>query len=379
MLKGIHLTLMIGPAVPVPAPKIVVEALTSVQVTSSKDRSGFQLAFTLAKNSPVLTAMLPAGFFDPIITRVMIIMTVNGLPHVIMDGLVTNQEFSTSNDPGKTTLTLTGEDLSLAMDLVQNIIPYPAMPDVAKIYLRLAPYAVLGVVPLVIPPAISPIQMATGRWDTQEKMTDKAFLTGMAQHAGYIFVVVPGPAPGMSVAYFGPDVNLPIQQPALSINLDGHSNVETLSFSLNGLAKKIRIYTILDPFTKKIPIPIPVPNISFLKPPLGARLTPPAKIEFESQAAHLQADEAALKILGFAMNNSAAVSANGSLDVMRYKGLLRARMLVGVRGAGLTYDGLYYVDSVTHNIKKGEYKQSFTLSRDGLVSKTPTLSVAAGA
>ena len=61
----------------------------------------------------------------------------------------------------------------------------------------------------------------------------------------------------------------------------------------------------------------------------------------------------------------------GAFDVMRYKNILRARMLVGIRGSGLSYDGLYYVDSVTHNIKKGEYKQNFTLSRDGLISNTP--------
>ena len=38
-----------------------------------------------------------------------------------------------------------------------------------------------------------------------------------------------------------------------------------------------------------------------------------------------------------------------------------------------TYDGLYYVNSVTHNIKRGEYKQSFNLSRDGLISNTPVV------
>jgi hypothetical protein len=46
-------------------------------------------------------------------------------------------------------------------------------------------------------------------------------------------------------------------------------------------------------------------------------------------------------------------------------------MMVGVRGAGLAYDGLYYVNSVTHNLKRGEYKESFQLSRDGLISNTP--------
>jgi len=71
------------------------------------------------------------------------------------------------------------------------------------------------------------------------------------------------------------------------------------------------------------------------------------------------------------MNNSDAITGTGSLDVVRYGQVLRSRMLVGVRGAGLAYDGMYYVNSVTHNLKRGEYKQSFTLSRDGLISITP--------
>jgi len=68
-----------------------------------------------------------------------------------------------------------------------------------------------------------------------------------------------------------------------------------------------------------------------------------------------------------------AVSASGSLDVLRYGRALKARGLVGVRGAGMAFDGLYYVQSVTHNIKRGEYKQSFTLTRNGLVSITPVV------
>ena len=47
--------------------------------------------------------------------------------------------------------------------------------------------------------------------------------------------------------------------------------------------------------------------------------------------------------------------------------MLKAAQLVGVRGAGLAYDGLYFVKSVTHNIKRGEYKQTFSLSRNGFV------------
>ena len=66
-----------------------------------------------------------------------------------------------------------------------------------------------------------------------------------------------------------------------------------------------------------------------------------------------------------------AVTARGSLDVGRYGRLLKARGLVGVRGAGIAFDGLYYVRSVTTNIARGECKQSFELTRNGLISTVP--------
>jgi hypothetical protein len=372
MLKGVHLTLLIGPAVPVPAPAMVVDSLSGVQVNHDKDRSGFQLTFNVSKNSLLLNVMLPAGYFDPMITRVIIIATLNGFPHVLMDGIVTRQAMAPSSEVGQSTLTITGEDLSIAMDVVEKILPYPAMPIVAKIYAILAPYAALGVVPLVIPPFIDIPDSVTTRWETQTG-TDRAFIKQLAQLVGYVFFVMPGPLPGQSIAYFGPDINVPVPQPALTINMDAHTNVESLSFALDGLAKNITILSILDPITGKVVVPIPLPNINAFKPPLGARPTAPAKVIFDKEGSKFTPAKAAQKILGHLMNNSSAVSATGSLDVLRFGNVLKSRLLVGVRGAGLAYDGMYYVDSVTHDIKPGEYKQNFTLSRDGLISNTPVV------
>lgn len=372
-LSNAILTLMIGPAVPVPAPLPVIEALQSVQVTSSRDRSGFQLTFTVGKKSALQLALLPAGYLDPIVTRVVIMVTLNGIPSVIMDGLVTRQELQPSNEPGQSTLTVTGEDLTVAMDIVDKVVPYPGMPDAVKVALVLAPYAALGVVPRIVPPITLITQIPTNKIESQASITDLAFLKSLASRNGYVFYLEPGPLPGQNTAYFGPDISVPGPQSALSVNMDAHTNVESLSFSLDGMAKKISIFTILDPVTKKIPIPVPVPNVSITKPPLGLRPTPPAKVELYNQGAQLQPEEAARDILSFLMNNSTAISGSGSLDVMHYGQLLRARTLVGVRGAGVSYDGLYYVDSVTHNIKKGEYKQNFSLSRDGLIANTPVV------
>jgi hypothetical protein len=369
MLKGIHLTLMIGPAVPILAPKVVLDALESVSVNSDKENSGFQLTFNVSKQSPLMTTMLPAGYFDPMVTRVVIIVTLKGIPNVLMDGIVTQQQLAPSNEPGQTKLTITGEDLSVLMDVVPVQLLHPE-PQTAQINLTLSKYLVFGIVPVVIPPIIPLIKNPVVKIDTQTT-TDREFIRTMASNCGYVFYVEPGPAPLTSIAYFGPDVRLPIPQPPLNVNMDAHTNVESLSFTLNGLAKKIIVMRILDPFTSKITVEIPLPNISLLRPPLGARLTPPARVEFNDTLAKFTSDIVAQKAFGLMFNNSDAISASGSLDVLRYGRILRSRMLVGVRGAGLAYDGLYYVNSVSHAIKRGEYKQNFSLSRDGLISLTP--------
>jgi hypothetical protein len=375
VLKGIHLTLMIGPLVPVPVPASVIDALSEVTVDGGKDRCAFQLTFQISKKSPLLTTMLPAGYFDPMVTRVIIIVTVAGMPNVLMDGIVTQQQLHPSSDPGKSTLTITGEDLSVLMDVVQNVIPYPNMPDIAKVALVLAPYAFLGIVPLAIPPITAAVKPVTEGFESKTAQTDREYLKELAGRCGYVFFVRPGPIPGKSVAYFGPDVNLPVPQPALSVNMDAHTNVESLSFSLNGLKKAVTLYFIGDPGTKKIPIPIPVPDIDLFKPPLGKRPTPPAKIKLAGYGEKLTSSEALRDILGTLMKDSAAISGEGSLDVLRYGHVLQWGMLVGVRGAGVAYDGLYYVDSVSNTIKHGEFKQSFKLSRDGLIAASQRVAV----
>lgn len=375
MVQGIHLTLMIGPAMPVPAPRMVVDALQSVEITSGRDKSGFQLAFAIGKDSPLLNTLLPAGYFDPIITRVIVMVSLGGLPHVLIDGMVTRQDLAPSNEPGQSTLTITGDDLSAAMDLVDLRIPYPNMSDTVQAYTVLARYAALGVVPIVIPGFIPEQPVMTDKIESQNG-TDLSHLKLIAGNNGFVFYVEPGPLPGQSIAYLGPDLRIPVPQPALSVNMDAHTNVETLSFGLDGLAKETMLVTVNDPATGKIPIPVPIPAVNIFQPPLGARPTPPLKIVMSRDAGGNSIPFTLKKMLGRLMKGAAnAITASGTLDVLRYGHVLRSRMLVGVRGAGLAYDGLYYVDSVTHKLKRGEFKQSFQLSRDGLVSLTPKVPV----
>jgi hypothetical protein len=54
--------------------------------------------------------------------------------------------------------------------------------------------------------------------------------------------------------------------------------------------------------------------------------------------------------------------------------VLRARRPVGVRGAGHSYDGDYYVRRVRHVITSGvSYNQQFTISREGIGELLPVV------
>ena len=150
--------------------------------------------------------------------------------------------------------------------------------------------------------------------------------------------------------------------------------VDSFSASYDGTVATQYFVTIIEPNTK-IPIPIPIPNLDILKAPLAAHAPTPLKSKQLSPAANLDPIRAALKGLAALFATADVISAQGELDVLRYGHIFKARQLAAVRGAGNYYDGKYYVKSVTHNIKRGEYKQSFTLSRGGVGSSVSTVSL----
>jgi hypothetical protein len=374
MLKGFYLTLLVGPVVPVPVPKPVLDALTSVQVTAAAgSASGFQLSFTLNNRSPLHTLFLIAGAETPLL-RVIIILTINGTANVLMDGVMTNQQVSPGSKPGESTLTITGDDLTRVMALQDfSGLPYPAMSSEARVALIIAKYAMFGIIPLVIPSIFTDLAIPVERIPKHQG-TDLGYIEELAYQVGYDFYIDPGPTPGTSVAYWGPEIKIGVPQPALNYDMDAHTNVESLSFSFNSANTTLPIVFIQNSLTK-VPIPIPIPKLNPLQPPLGVIPAPITNITMLKDTAKLSPMAAIGKGLAVASRSADAVSGKGSLDVVRYGRLLKARQLVGVRGVGMAFDGLYFVKSVTTNIKQGELKQSFQLTRNGLVSITPKVPV----
>jgi len=368
VLDSVRLTLLVGPAVPIPAPREVVDALTDVSVTESTDGpSGFQLKFSLEPRSPLQTIFVVATGTVPLL-RVILLATVNGFPHVLVNGVATRTEVSST--AGRSTLTVTGEDLTRVMDYIDfSGVPYPGMPPEARVVAILAKYVPFGLIPVVIPTLLPDVDIPVEKIPRHQG-TDLAYVRALAEDAGYVFYIEPTPAPGASVAYWGPEVRVGPPAPAITLDMGAHGNVASLSFSFDGEGATMPILWIQEK-NSKAPIPIPVPDVSILNPPLG--LVPPFPKRFVpvEGVAKESPVRAALLGLSQAARSRDAASASGSLEVSRYGSLLRPRRLVGERGAGDAFNGLWYVKQVSHEIKRGSYSQSFSLVRNGLMSTVP--------
>jgi hypothetical protein len=376
MLKGVHLTLLVGPVVPVPVPQVVLDALTQIEVVTPDEAAGaFTLSFTLSVQSPLQTLFLLSGGGVVPLLRVIVVVTVNGTPQVLIDGVVTKTEITPGADQRHTNLQVTGDDLTAVMQKLEFSglpgLPYPAMPAEAIVALLVAKYAFLGIVPLVIPSIAIDVPIPTDRIPTQQG-SDLEYVRTLAERVGYVFYLDPGPAPGMSTAYWGPKIKVGVPQPALNADMDAASNVDSLSFSYDGNARSLPIVFIQNEQTK-IPLAIPIPDIGPLNPQLGLIDPPPQRFRVLPETAKYTPIRAMLLGMAEASKSADTVTGKGTLDVTRYGRVLKARQLVGVRGVGPAFDGLHYVSEVRHTIKRGEYKQSFSLSRKGLISAVPVV------
>jgi hypothetical protein len=371
MNKGVTLSLYIGPAIPLPAPRFVIEALTDVTVTAgSGSTDGFELKFNMTSDSTALQTifLLSGGAVLPWI-RVVIAVDINGRTDVLMDGMVTQTQIAPDTGGGPTQLVVKGRDISEVMNGVDfsGLFPYPAMPLEGRVALILAKYLVFGIVPAIIPTPTVDINNPLTRIE-QHWGTDLVYLRELASMVGYTFYIEPGPVVGANIGYWGPVLRIGAVQKALNVDMDVETNVESISCTFDSDSASMPIVSIENPFTRIPPIPIPVGLINPLDPPLG--LIPPIPKEFPivADSARKSFPRALMQAWADQAASNRTVRAEGALDVLRYGEALKPRRLVGLRGVGTAFDGLYFTENVTSTMKRGEFKQNFTLVRNGLIS-----------
>jgi hypothetical protein len=376
-LIGVHLTVLIGATVPLPAPPVLLEVIDKVEVThSDSERSGFQIVFR-APRDPLSIIDYPI-IANPLLrpgNRIILTITIGVVPEVLFDGIITHQQLNPAPKPGDTTFTVTGEDVSVAMDREEKPVEHPAQPETVIAYKIIGSYPQFGLIPTVIPPPSFDAPVPAERTPVQ-RATDLGYLVEMAKRYAYVFFVTPGPAPGANLAYWGPPPRLGVPQPAISVDLGPDTNVKSISFQNNEAQATAVQGSVQDRQTNTT---TPVRTRTSTRPPLalfpglanpalaGVRAYKPDGARTATQAtAEAQAQTDA---------STDIITVDGELDIARYNGLLKARGLVGLRGVGFTYDGLYYVKSVTSAITREGFTQKFTATREGTGSTVPVVRV----
>lgn len=373
-LGSIQLQLLIGKIVPLPAPEMLVRALRSIDITQSQI-AGFQMSFHLeratylAADFPLLSStLLQPG------NRVVICVTFDATPRVVMDGIITQHQFA--YDPGGSlVLSVTGEDISLLMDLYDVSLEYPGMGDDSIAHLVLLRYAGFGIVPLVIPPLSGEVNLPEEHIP-QQNSTDRQYLNNLAAEHGYIFFVQPGLAPTLNTAYWGPVNRVGIPQKTLTVDAGPQTNVQAMNFSYDALSPggPVQVYGFVSDELSESVLPVitlagtELPLLSSLQPLLINQPFVRKQLLDYQGSSYIDAFTRAQAITN--QSSDGVVTASGSLDVLRYGAILTAPGLVGVRGVGFSYDGYYLVKSVTHHIQVGQYTQDFSLAREGLGSTT---------
>ena len=369
---GLSIQLLLGPAAVMPAPDYITQAIKSIEVTNTdKGRSGFQITFAVGRGYgdteeyPLFDTTLIRPF-----TRVMILVNIGILPKVLFDGFITHHQFNPSGSPGESTFTVTGEDYSILMDMIELTLQHPAQPDyiiVNKIILQ------YGLVPIVFPPIQFEVPNPLRHNPTQIG-TDFSYVQQLAQKYNYVFYIEPTDLPGVNNAYWGPSLRLGLPQKALTVNMGPATNLNSISFQTNALEPKMVGGLIEDELAQNMPIPViapmPLPPYLATKPAHIFNL-PFVKVKLYKSKGKHNVLQAYIEAFAEVDSSKDVLTASGEVDTLRYGDILSPRKPVSLRGVGHAHDGLYYVNSVTHKLEHGSYKQNFNLTREGYGSTIP--------
>ncbi|MCL2359929.1 MAG: hypothetical protein FWC74_09295 [Candidatus Bathyarchaeota archaeon] len=374
MSLGIYVTLLMGKDTLEPASVLLMNSLQSVSVTTSdKDQNGFQLTFLAGRcgvddmdDYPLLKEKAINLF-----NRVRILVSFGADPKVLIDGIITHHQLNPSKEAGKTTLTLTGKDLSVMMDLEEKIKSFESRSEDNIVEEIINEYSSIGLKAKIV----KHDNMQASSSDNiirSQRTTNLKYIRQLANKFGYVFYIEnTDDDPQNNIAYFGPAKWEEEEQKTLSFNMGEFTNLTSISFSLDALqqgniegkTQNTEDGNIEDiPKVKSSREKLALYSIAYLCSDVKIVKLPSQKSGVSQTDVNTMAQKEADNA------SSSAVTATGEIDSLQYKTVLKARHKVALRGVGHLYNGLYYVNTVTHKLEKGSYKQSFTLTREGLGS-----------
>lgn len=364
-VTGLNLQLLVDPFTPVP--QDIIKSIISIEVTNTDSgRDAFQIKLSTGKTQQ--DSSIDYSFFNSSLlkfpSRLIIILNIGVSSTILIDGFITNHSFSPSETPGRSIITLTGEDYSVIMDMHQRRTSHPNQSDLIIVNKIILQY---GLIPVVIPPPQIIIPDITTQYPMQNS-TDLQYVIQLALKYNYIFYIEPTDTPGLNKAYWTPKQTIGVPQKPIIFNMGALSNCSSLSFQNNALKPTTIFGTVQDKKLANaiIPVIVPAPLPPFFsKIPAHFANIPFIRTEYYQSNGEDTVADAYIYSIGKVNESKDVITATGEIDVKRYGRLIRARKTILVHGPGENYSGIFYVNNVTTKIERGSCKQTFTLSRDG--------------
>jgi hypothetical protein len=345
---------------PLPQPYMV--ALRLVEIETAVDQASiFRLHFDLSRNFMGDFDVLAIDIFRPLLPVRISISAMFGLPICLINGYVRDVKLSGSNEPGKSTLQIVGIDaFGTLMSHVQAPMTWPVVPDSVIAATIFSKYAIRSVV-VPTPPTRNLLDPSM----TQQEH-DAQWLLKIARRNGFEVYIRPDPVVGSDIGYFTRPLTMMPPQAVLSLDFGSQTNLVKFDISYDMLAPSTIVGVTTDP-TTRLPVPAYAPFSTDL--PMGLeptllRILPPPIEYFDDSG--LNPAEVQARALARATETSRAVHASGQVDAIKLTRPLMAGLPVLIRGAGREYSGLYYITSVTHQISRDDYTQSFTAYRNAV-------------
>jgi len=348
-------------------PGDVMARLTQVEVRESDaDPTIATLRFSLAQGPDGRFFVLDDTLFGPATPVDVDIAAPGGLSTRLLSGFVTHVRPHFEAIESNCYLEILVMDVGALLDVEERVASYPDSSDseaAEEIFKR---YKIENEV------KASAARHAADRQLLVQRGTDLDFLAGLARRNGYAFFFEYDPDKKKVIALFHPPDLEGTAQADLTI-LQGDDNLEWVDFQWSAAAPVRVVGHAIDPFAKQILTSTSEGvNAEGGERGLADDVEAGLKKRGVEFAQHLLRDplplEAAISAEGDAATDRAKdlVEARGQVDPTLYRGLLRARRPVLLKGVGDRLSGRYYVRGVRTEVVEGRVTQTFVAHRNAL-------------
>ncbi|HEY5954897.1 MAG TPA: contractile injection system protein, VgrG/Pvc8 family [Polyangiaceae bacterium] len=309
---------------------------------------------------------LDDDLFKPATALAVDVAAPGGLPERLFSGFVSHVRPHFETIESNCYIEVMGMDIAALLDVEDRVTPFPDSTDSEAVQQIFNQYRITARV------SDTPARHLEDRQLMVQRESDWKFVKRLARRNGFVCYFEFDQSASEVAAYFGPPRVDDNPQPDLTIFRD-NSNLTWFDVQHSLVGPVRHFCAAIDPIAKRLLRSTDEPISSLLGGEDVSAQTESGLTQrgVTAATAHLRdatPEDAAVRQAGSAATDRDRfrVEARGELDPLLYRGILRARRPVLVKGVGRQLAGVWYVQAVRTTLSESTLTQTFALIRNGL-------------